>query len=59
MHKQNTLMYNIILFENKLKIEKFEFEYCLTKHMVANVLTKALSKERHHKLINLFGLEIS
>jgi len=27
--------------------------------MVADVLTKALSKERHHKLINMFGLETS
>jgi hypothetical protein len=24
MHEQNTLMYNIILFENKLKMEKFD-----------------------------------
>jgi hypothetical protein len=29
------------------------------EHMVADVFTKALSKERHHKLINMFGLEIS
>ncbi len=35
------------------------FEYYPTEHMVADVLTKALSKEWHHKLINLFGLEIS
>jgi hypothetical protein len=35
------------------------FEYFPTEHMVANVLTKALSKERHHNLINMFGLEIS
>ncbi len=35
------------------------FEYCPTEHMVADVLTKALSKERHHKLINMFGLETS
>jgi hypothetical protein len=35
------------------------FEYCSTEHMVADVLTKALSKERHHKLINMFGLETS
>ncbi len=34
------------------------FEYCPTEHMVADVLTKALSKERHHKL-NMFGLETS
>jgi hypothetical protein len=26
--------------------------------MVADVFTKALSKERHHKLINMFGLEL-
>jgi hypothetical protein len=24
MHEQNTLMYNIILFKNKLKMEKFD-----------------------------------
>jgi len=35
------------------------FEYCSTEHMVADVLTKALSKKRHHKLINMFGLETS
>ncbi len=35
------------------------FEYCPTEHMVADVLTKVLSKERHHKLINMFGLETS
>jgi hypothetical protein len=32
------------------------FEYCPMEHMVADVITKALSKERHHKLINRFGL---
>jgi lipoate-protein ligase A len=35
------------------------FEYCVTEHMVADVLIKALSKERRHKLINMFGLETS
>ncbi len=35
------------------------FEYCPTEHMVVDVLTKALFKEQHHKLINMFGLEIS
>jgi hypothetical protein len=29
------------------------------KHMVVDVLTKALSKERHHNLINMFELETS
>jgi hypothetical protein len=35
------------------------FEYCSMKDMVANVLTKALSKEWHNKLITMFGLKIS
>ncbi len=35
------------------------FEYCPTEHMVVDVLTKALSKKRHHKLINMFELKIS
>jgi len=38
---------------------KVWFEYCPMEHMVADLLTKALSKERHHKLINMFGLETS
>jgi hypothetical protein len=36
-----------------------QFEYCPMEHMVVDVLTKALSKERHHKLINMFELETS
>ncbi len=35
------------------------YEYCPTKHMVVDVFTNALSKEWHHKLINMFRLEIS
>jgi len=35
------------------------FEYCPMEHMVADVLTKALSKKRHHKLINMFRLKTS
>jgi hypothetical protein len=42
----------------RVENEEVRFEYCPTEHMVADVLTKALSKERHHKLINMFGLEI-
>ncbi len=41
------------------QVENGEVQYCPTKHMVADVFTKALSKERHHKLINMFGLETS
>jgi len=35
------------------------FEYYSTKDIVADVLTKALSKERHNKLITMFRLETS
>ncbi len=35
------------------------FEYCSTEEMVADVLTKALPKERHYKLITMFGLKTS
>jgi hypothetical protein len=35
------------------------FEYCTTEHMVADVLTKAICKKQHHKLRNMFRLEIS
>jgi hypothetical protein len=43
----------------RVENEEVRFEYCAMEHMVANVHTKALSKERHHKLINMFGLETS
>ncbi len=35
------------------------FKYCSIEDMVADVLTKALPKERHNKLITMFGLETS
>jgi hypothetical protein len=35
------------------------FEYCSIEDMVTNVLTKALPKERHNKLITMFRLETS
>jgi hypothetical protein len=35
------------------------FEYCSTKEMVADVLTKALPNKRHYKLITMFRLETS
>jgi hypothetical protein len=59
MHEQNTLMYNIILFENELKMEKFDLNIVQRKTWWRMSLLKALSKQRHHKLINMFGLEIS
>jgi hypothetical protein len=38
---------------------KVTFKYCSTKDMVVNVFNKGLSKERHNKLITMFGLETS
>jgi hypothetical protein len=35
------------------------FKYCSTEDMVADVLTEALPKERHNKLITMFRLETS
>jgi hypothetical protein len=35
------------------------FEYCSIKDMVVDVLTKALPREQHNKLMNMFGLETS
>jgi KUP system potassium uptake protein len=35
------------------------FKYCSTEDMVADVLTKALPKERYNKLITMFRLETS
>jgi hypothetical protein len=45
--------------QERIENGEVRFEYCPTEHMVVDVLTKALSKERHHKLINMFGLETS
>jgi hypothetical protein len=35
------------------------FKYCSIEDMVVDVLTKALPKEPHNKLITIFGFEIS
>ena len=34
-----------------------EFKYCPTEHMVADVLTKALARDRHERLMEAFGLQ--
>jgi hypothetical protein len=45
--------------QERVENGKITFEYCSTKDMVADVLTKALPRERHNKLISMFGLETS
>ncbi len=45
--------------QERVENGKVIFEYCSTEEMVADVLTKALRKERHYKLISMFGLETS
>jgi hypothetical protein len=45
--------------QKRVENGKVTFEYCSTEDMVADVFTKALPKERHNKLITMFGLETS
>ena len=40
----------------KLETGVIELKYCPTKHMVADVLTKALARDRHQRLVMAFGL---
>jgi len=45
--------------QKRVENGKITFKYCSIENMVANVLTKALPKERHNKLIAMFKLETS
>ncbi len=45
--------------QKRVENGEVQFEYCLTEQIGADVFTKALSKDRHLKLINMIGLEIS
>jgi methyl coenzyme M reductase subunit D len=42
--------------QEQVKNGEVTFEYCSTEDMMANVLTKALPRKRHNKLISMFGL---
>ena len=42
----------------KLESEEICLSYCPTEHMIADVLTKALAKDRHHSLSRAMDLEI-
>jgi hypothetical protein len=42
----------------KLETEEICLSYCPMEHMIADVLTKALAKDRHHSLSKAMGLEI-
>jgi hypothetical protein len=41
----------------KLEMKVIELKYCPTEHMVADVLTKALARDRHQRLVEAFGLK--
>ena len=41
----------------KLELAVIRLNYCPTEHMIADVLTKTLAKDRHHKLMMAFGLK--
>jgi hypothetical protein len=57
MFEPNTLMCNITLFENELRMANLRSNIVQRIDMVADVLTKALPKKQHNKLITMFGLE--
>jgi hypothetical protein len=42
----------------KLESGEIGFKYCPTQDMVADVLTKALAKERHQNLTRSMGLRV-
>jgi hypothetical protein len=42
----------------KLETEEICLSYCPTEHMIADVLTKTLAKDRYHSLSRAMGLEI-
>ena len=41
----------------KLKTGVIELKYCPTEHMVVDVLTKALARDRHQRLMMPFGVK--
>jgi hypothetical protein len=41
----------------KLEMGVIALKYCPTEHMVADVLTKALARDRHQRLAMAFGLK--
>ena len=41
----------------KLETGVIELKFCPTKHMVADVLTKAVARDRHQRLMMTFGLK--
>ncbi len=45
--------------QKRVESGEVTFEYCLMEDMVADVLTKALSKKQHNKLITMFRLKTS
>ena len=41
---------------DQVMLGNVKFHYVNTQDMVADVLTKALARDQHHKLIRLFGM---
>jgi hypothetical protein len=39
-----------------MQTKKIKVEYCSTQYMVANILTKALSRGKHEDFIRLMGV---
>ena len=43
--------------QEKLETGVIELKYCQSEHIVADVLTKALARDRHQRLVMAFGLK--
>ena len=48
----------IIVGRNCIEDDRTRLEYCPTKDMVADGLTKALGPERHRKLAKMMGMDV-
>ena len=54
MHKHIDMQHHFI--REKAEEEVIELTYCPTQHMIVDVLTKALGKDRHQMLSKAMGL---
>src|SRR5579871_6578245 len=52
--KHINIQYHFI--REKIEEKKIELEYCKTSKIIADIMTKSLSKEKHKKFVNQMGI---